>query len=110
MQPTLAAPERATQLRVIDLLQHAPALGYRFLGNWSRRADNSNIEAEILGAWLTSRGHTPVQISRALEILRRTAHNPNPSLCTNNRAGAKLLRLRAARGPSRGWPGRRGTP
>jgi len=92
MQPTLATPERATQLRVIDLFQHAPALGYRFLGNWSRRADNSNIEAEILGAWLTSRGHTPAQISRALEILRRTAHNPNNSLFINNRDIYQLLR------------------
>ncbi len=90
--PSLLHPERATQLRVIALFQNAPALKYRFLGNWCGRAGNSNIEAGLLGDWLTPRGHTPEQISRALETLRREAHNPNRSLYANNEAVYKLLR------------------
>jgi len=42
--------ERATQRRVIELFRDQ--LGYRFLGDWSDRAGNSNIEEGHLTAWL----------------------------------------------------------
>lgn len=38
----IGKPERETQERVIRLF--AEELGYRFLGDWSERAGNSNVE------------------------------------------------------------------
>ncbi len=46
--------EQATQDRVIALFREE--LGYRFLGNWSDRAGNSNIEEALLTAHLTPDG------------------------------------------------------
>ena len=39
-------PERATQNRLITLF--CDELGYRYLGNWSDRAGNTNIEEAFL--------------------------------------------------------------
>src|SRR3989304_3360075 len=39
-------PEIVTQKRVINLFQHE--LGYRYLGDWTDRAGNSNIEEVLL--------------------------------------------------------------
>jgi type I restriction enzyme R subunit len=44
-------PERATQNRVIALFRDE--LGYRYLGDWTVRRDNSNIEQDLLAKWLT---------------------------------------------------------
>jgi len=83
-------PERVTQNRVIDLF--GAELGYRYLGEWSDREDNSNIEDAILEAWLRRRGHSDGQVSRALDLLHREARNANRSLYDNNRAVYSLLR------------------
>ncbi len=64
-------PESATQNRVIALFRDE--LGYRYLGDWTDREGNSNIEEELLTAWLTKRGYTPAQISVALHRLRTEA-------------------------------------
>ena len=45
---TIALPERATQDRIIALFRDQ--LGYRYLGNWIDRADNRNIEHDLLSA------------------------------------------------------------
>ena len=60
-------PERATQDRVIALFRDE--LGYRYLGDWADRGDNSNIEEHLLSAWLTKCGYTPAQINSALHKL-----------------------------------------
>ena len=86
----IGQPERATQERVIGLFCHE--LGYRYLGDWADRADNSNIEDGPLGAFLAKRGRTPEEISRALHELHTEARNPNRSLYENNRAVYGLLR------------------
>ncbi len=44
----IGKPERETQNRVIALLHDE--LGYRYLGNWSDRANNSNIVVSHAGA------------------------------------------------------------
>ena len=48
---TVGQPERATQNRVIALFRDE--LGYRYLGDWTDRDGNSNIEEGLLSAYLT---------------------------------------------------------
>jgi len=86
----VAQPESATQNRVITLFRDE--LGYRYLGDWTNRDNNSNIEEELLTYFLTNSGYTSVQISRALDRLRTEAGNPNRSLYDNNKAVYSLLR------------------
>ncbi len=86
----IGQPERATQNRVIALFRDE--LGYRYLGDWSDRPNNSNIEEGLLTAWLSKSGYSPSQISRALDRLRIEAGNPNRSLYDNNKAVYSLLR------------------
>jgi type I restriction enzyme, R subunit len=83
-------PERVTQNRVIALFQNE--LKYRYLGDWSDRSDNSNIEEGVLTSWLVKNGYTAAQISSALYELRNTANRPGEDLYTNNQATYKLLR------------------
>jgi type I restriction enzyme R subunit len=82
--------ERATQDRVIALFENE--LGYRYLGDWSDRPGNSNIEEELLTAHLIECGYTSAQISAAIFKLRTEAGNPNRTLYANNEAVYSLLR------------------
>ncbi|WP_341857986.1 type I restriction endonuclease subunit R [Sinorhizobium medicae] len=86
----IGKPERATQTRVIDLFRDE--LGYRFLGDWSDRDGNSNIEEDLLTASLSRRGYSPAQISAAIYRLRSEAGNNSRSLYGNNQAVYNLLR------------------
>ena len=68
----IGQPERATQNRVIALFRDE--LDYDFLGDWSDRDGNSNIEEKYLTAYLTKVGcYRPDQISRAIYLLRTEA-------------------------------------
>ena len=87
---SVGQPERDTQNRVIALFRDE--LDYRYLGDWTDRDGNSNIEEGLLTAYLTKRGYTPAQISRALYKLRTEADNHNRSLYGNNQAVYSLLR------------------
>ena len=60
--------ERATQNRVVALFRDE--MDYRYLGDWTDRDGNSNIEDELLSAWLTKNGHSSAQISITLHKLR----------------------------------------
>ena len=86
----IGKPERITQKRVIDLFHDE--LGYTYLGDWSDREHNSNIEDGLLSAHLTTCGYSPAQISAALYQLRSEANNHNRTLYGNNQAVYKLLR------------------
>ena len=86
----IGKPERATQTRVIDLFRDE--LDYRFLGDWSDRDGNSNIEEDLLTASLSRRGYSPAQISAAIYRLRSEAGNNSRSLFANNQAVYNLLR------------------
>ena len=90
MTATVGQPERVTQNRVISLFRDE--LGYRYLGDWTDRDGNSNIEEGLLTVNLTKRGYTPVQISTAIYKLRTEADNPNRSLYGNNQEVYSLLR------------------
>ncbi len=82
--------ERQTQNRVITLFRDE--LGYRYLGDWTHRDNNSNIEEELLTAYLSKRGYSTAQIAKALHSLRTEANNPNRSLYENNKMVYSLLR------------------
>ena len=87
---TIGQPERATQNRVIALFRDE--LGYRYLGDWTDRIGNSNVEEKSLSAWLTRRGYTQAQIAVVLHRLRTEADNHNRTLYGNNQAVYSLLR------------------
>lgn len=83
-------PERATQQRIIKLFDEE--LGYRFLGDWSDREGNSNIEEGLLTDYLTGCGYNGAEINAALYQLRSEAGNSSRSLYADNEAVYKLLR------------------
>src|SRR4051794_9918474 len=83
-------PERATQERVIALFRDE--LAYRYLGDWSDRTGNSNIDEGRLTDYLTRAGYTRVQVSSALFKLQTEATNHGRSLYGNNEAVYSLLR------------------
>jgi type I restriction enzyme R subunit len=87
---TIGQPERATQNRVLALFRDE--LRYRYLGDWTDRDANSNIEEGLLTAYLTECGYTPAQISVATHKLRTEADNHSRSLYGNNQAVYNLLR------------------
>ena len=87
---SIGKPERATQKRIIALFRDE--LKYRYLGDRSDRPNNSNIEEDLLSAYLIQAGYTMTQISRAIYLLRLEADNPNRGLYDNNRAVYSLLR------------------
>lgn len=87
---SIGAPERDTQNRVIALFQDK--LGYTYLGDWSRRPENSNIEEQYLRTYLDGSGYSEIQIDKALYTLRAAADRPSQSLYDNNKAVYSLLR------------------
>jgi type I restriction enzyme, R subunit len=82
--------ERATQARVIQLF--CDELGYEFLGDWTDRLRNSNIEDGYLTAYLERAGYTKLQIGAALHKLHLAADNPNHTLYQNNEVVYGMLR------------------
>lgn len=87
---TIGQPESATQNRVIALFRDD--LNYRYLGDWTEREGNSNIEESLLSTWLTNCSYTSAQIAAALHRLRAEADNHNRKLYGNNQAVYRLLR------------------
>jgi type I restriction enzyme R subunit len=86
----IGKPERDTQNRVVRLF--VDELGYKYLGDRSDRDDNSNVEENLLSAWLTKRGYSPAQINAAIYKLRSEADNHSRDLYENNKEVYKLLR------------------
>jgi type I restriction enzyme R subunit len=86
----IGKPERETQNRVIKLFRDE--LGYRYLGDWSDRDDNSNIETHLLTPFLTRSGYTPDEINRAIATLHTEADHHGRGLYGNNKKVYSLLR------------------
>lgn len=82
--------ERVTQNRIVGVFRDE--LGYEYLGDWTDRQANSNVEDDFLSAYLAKAGYTSDQISRAVYLLHIEADNPNRSLYDNNKAVYGLLR------------------
>ena len=87
---TIGKPERVTQDRVIKLFRDE--LKYQYLGDWTDREGNSNIEETSLKVHLRKAGYDDLQISRAIYLLRIEADNHDRGLYENNKAVYKLLR------------------
>ena len=81
--------ERTTQNRVVKLFQEK--LGYRYLGNWEVREDNSNIEVEILTDYL-KKNYNEALIKKALYELNKVASDQSKSLYDVNKAVYSKLR------------------
>lgn len=82
--------ERATQDRVVQLLKNK--LGYTYLGNLEERSGNSNIEEDLVRAYLREKRYSEILINKALDKLHITANNYQESLYTNNKNVYGLLR------------------
>ena len=83
--------ERESQNRLIRLFRDQ--LDYRYLGNWEERGGNSNVEEELLRAWLKRRGHDERIIGKALyELERAKALGGAKNLYDANREVYGLLR------------------
>lgn len=87
---TIGQSERVTQKRIIDLFHDE--LGYKYLGDWTDRQNNSNIEEDLMTIYLTRCGYSKAQISKSLMELRNEANNPNRDLDVNNKKVYSLLR------------------
>lgn len=82
--------ERATQKRVIALF--TKELGYRYLGNWEDRENNSNIEEKILRGFLAMKGYNQNLISKALYEFSKVAGDQSKSLYDVNKEVYTMLR------------------
>ncbi len=87
---TVGQIERITQNRVVKLFRET--LGYDYLGDWQDRPGNSNLESEILSAWLMKQGTDPALTSRALYVFGKAVGDTGKSLYDRNRAVYGLLR------------------
>ncbi len=87
---TVGQKEMKTQQRIVKLFRED--LDYDYLGDWTDREGNANIETALLHAWLKKRGEDEMLIGRALHILEKTAGDAGKSLYDRNRAVYDLLR------------------
>lgn len=86
---TVGQIERATQNRVVKLFRDT--LGYTYLGDWTDRAGNRNIEDQHLRTWLTGR-YDEALITRAVAELQRVAGDQSRTPYDVNRSVYELLR------------------
>ncbi|CAN0158401.1 unnamed protein product, partial [Chrysoparadoxa australica] len=78
--------------------------GWRYLGDWQKRAGNSNIEEDLLRHWLLSRGHEAQIVSRAITLLKREARMEGIKLFEANKAFYDMLRYGVPVAPGPGEP------
>ena len=83
--------ERATQNRIIKLFQEV--LNYRYLGNWEKEEENSNVDEVLLSAHLTKQGYSLSLINKALfEFKKLVTINTSDDLYQANKNVYAALR------------------
>jgi type I restriction enzyme R subunit len=83
--------EKKTQQRVVKLFREQ--LDYDYLGNWTDREGNRNIEEALLRKFLREKqGYDDALITRALHLLDKAAGDTSKSLYDRNRAVYDMLR------------------
>jgi type I restriction enzyme, R subunit len=86
--------ERETQNRIIELFSNK--LGYKYVGSWVDRENNSNIEKYYLIKYLKRKGYSEELINRAVEDLTKTADNQVDKLYYVNKEVYTLIRYGAS--------------
>jgi type I restriction enzyme R subunit len=87
---TIGQIEKKTQRRVVKLFRET--LGYDYLGDWTDREGNRNIEPALLRSFLKKKGHSDSLIAKVLYELEKSAGDTSKSLYDRNRAVYGLLR------------------
>ena len=83
--------EVLTQQRVVEFFRDT--LGYAYLGDWTQRIGNANVEKDLLTDWLRRRGHGNKLIDKALrELDKAAALGGGKRLYDANREVYRLLR------------------
>ena len=98
---TVGQIEKKTQQRVVKLFRDA--LGYDYLGDWTDRVGNRNIEEELLRRFLREKqGYAEALITRALHQLDKAAGDTNKNLYDRNRDVYEMLRYAVKVSPGPG--------
>lgn len=84
--------ERLTQNRIVALFHDKTKLDYAYLGNLEERADNSNIDSNLLRSFLREQNYDEKIIDRALYLFVREAGDTSKSIYDRNRNVYELLR------------------
>ncbi|MBD3617466.1 MAG: HsdR family type I site-specific deoxyribonuclease [Gracilimonas sp.] len=82
--------ERNTQNRIVKLF--ADRLGYEYLGDWQDREGNTNIEEDLLRAFLKKQGYKQKVIDKAVHELTKAAGVQTEELYDSNKAVYNMLR------------------
>ena len=83
--------ERITHNRVIKFFKHV--LGYDYLGEWSDRSNNSNVERDYLFPFLTKTMGYEADLSvKAIDLLAKTASDTSRSLYEVNKDVYSMIR------------------
>ncbi|MCB0538016.1 MAG: HsdR family type I site-specific deoxyribonuclease, partial [Bacteroidetes bacterium] len=83
--------ERETQNRVVDLFQNE--LGYRYLGNWEERENNSQLEEDILRDWLLKKKkYSANLVDNAIRKFSNAVYDQSKNLYDVNKEVYSMLR------------------